>query len=182
MIVAGRQPRAPWVTGWGQRLRWAVPRFIAAVVATVFAASIALNLLEDRFLEPPEGSLLIDGLTGVVYRFEAGRKRVIANTETMRCLRQPGQHFIRYRSLNLLLDGPPIENREGCRLLPPAGYLVQPNGSADVYLSTGASLRQVPNPRTLECLSILRPIEVVAPGYLTSVPVGPPVPDGENCR
>ena len=155
---------------------------IATLVIGLFLSAVTLNWVEDRLMLPAEGSLLIESQSGTVYRYEKGTKRAIVNVETMRCLRRPGQHFIRYRALDEIPEGRPIRNREGCPQLPEPGFLVQPIGQTDVYLSTGASLRKIPNERTLVCLANLRPIEQVDPSYLSIVPIGPVVPDGENCR
>lgn len=162
-----------------------LPRFstglVAVLVVALFAWTIAANWWEDRIAWPAEGSLLIDSRDGTVYRFEAGEKRAIVNTETMRCLRRPGQHFIRYRALDDLPTGPAIENREDCPMPYPAGILVKPIDGDDIYLSTGVSHRHVPNPRTLACQTSFRPIEVVARSHIDLVPQGPPLADGENC-
>lgn len=154
---------------------------VACLIAGLFVLTIGFNWAEDRFLTPADGSLLIDGATGTVYLYDDGRKRAIVNEETLSCWRQPGQHFIRYRALGEIPDGPPIQNREGCRSLPPPGFLIQPIGDARVFVSTGTSLRLVPNPRTLDCLSNLREIEPVAPSYIDRVPIDAPVPDGTFC-
>ena len=50
-----------------------------------------------------------------------------------------------------------------------------------MYISLGAALRLIPNPRTLDCLANGQSIESVAPSYVDNAPVGPPIPDGENC-
>ena len=168
-----------WPASQPQRL---LVVLIAALIAVLFGVTTALNWAEDRFLMPAEGSLLLDRQTGKVYRWEAGEKRHIVNIETMRCLRRPGQHFIRYRALDDLPTGPPIENREGCDELPEAGTLLQPVGQSEVYISTGVSLRLIPDARTLECLRDIRKIESVAPSYVQMMPIGPPVSDGEGCR
>jgi hypothetical protein len=174
-------PSSPfaWPPSRAQRL---LIGLMAALLAILFAATIALNWAEDRVLTPAEGSLLLDRHTGKVYRFEAGQKRHIIDFRSMHCLRRPGQHFIRYRAVDDLPTGPPIENREGCSRLPEAGVLIQPVGGSEVYISTGVSLRHIPNVRTLECLRGLRGIESVAPSYVQRMPIDEPIPDGEGCR
>lgn len=161
--------------------RWAAG-LVAVLVAALLVFTTAANWVEDRFVAPAEGGLLIDSVDGKVYRYENGTRRHIVNVETMGCWRQPGQHFIRYRLLDEIPEGPPIQNREGCRSLPPLGFLVQPIDDQRVFLSTGYSLRLVPNARTLDCVAGLRDIEQVAPGYLDLVPIGPVLPDGAFCQ
>ena len=183
-VIETPDPVAPpspfaWPASRPQRL---LVGLIAALIAVLFGVTTALNWAEDRFLTPAEGSLLLDRQTGKVYRLAGGQKRHITNIATMRCLRRPGQHFIRYRALDDLPTGPPIENREGCQELPEAGTLLRPVGQPDVYISTGVSLRPIPDARTLECLRGIREIESAAPSYVQMMPIGPPVPDGEGCR
>ena len=155
---------------------------LAALVIGLFGVTSVLNWVEDHLAVPSEGSLLIDRPSGQVYRYEGGQKRHIVNATTLHCQRRPGQHLIYYRGLAELPDGPAIENREGCRQLPAPGVIVQPIGRPEVFVSTGSSLRPVPDARTLACLEDPRPVESVAHAYLENVPIGPPIPTGENCR
>lgn len=167
-----------WPANRWQRL---VVGLVALLVVGLLASTTALNWAEDLLFIPAEGALLHDLQSGTVFLYEAGHKRRILNGETLRCLQRPGQHLIRYRRLGDLPDGPAVQNREGCTGLPPAGFLVQPIGQTEVYLSTGSSLRLIPNRRRLDCLANPRPIEPVAPSYVESLPIGPPLPDGESC-
>lgn len=163
----------------GQRLAVAL---VGSLVAALLVFTVGANWSEDLAPVPAEGSLLVDRGAGTVYLYQKGAKRPIVNGTTLSCLRRPGQHFIPYRWLDRVPTGPPVANRENCPWLFPPGILIRPMGRDDVYISTGTTLRRLPNVRTLACVANLRSIEDVSPTVLDLVPIASEVPDGEGCR
>ncbi|HEX2173064.1 MAG TPA: YfhO family protein [Dehalococcoidia bacterium] len=158
-------------------------RFVTGSVAGLSAGVALLAWTSSR---PPvlvDGSLMVDARTQAVYRYEAGTKRWVVNENAVNCLQAPGQPVLRYPGLDSLPDGDSVTEIEACGSAPAAGTFVQAVGGPDIYLSTGASLRLVPNPPTLECLTRGRPLQmqVVPPSFLQAVPQGPPLAVGEGC-
>lgn len=159
--------------------RWLPALLAGAGVLGLVAAGVAGSLVlggtrtADALVRLPD--------TGAVYRLRDGRKERIVNAGTLACQQPPEVEVPDRSDLAAIPDGPPIENREGCRLPPPPGSLVRPIGSQAVYQSNGEELRLVPNQVTLLCLLPGRTIEEVAPAYVQGQIVGATLPDRTGC-